>query len=308
MKSSRSVTKSSSLAVLFVPALDQWMANASVVPTVLKRWVRAGTEEAFLGDAYAAQLVLGLAIGPAPFNALFDGLDCSKEFLIQIELVSLQPDLNAVWAQPSTVRPDQVTRNALKGLLDDFGFLLAHESCGRMYVSCSFKPEVTFAPSWQIQGVSLDQLMPTGPDAKRWIALISESQILLHQLKAQGATTGGESIWPSGMGQLPEQASLTPRLQSLVATGSEFQGLGHWLGMPVSTVGGKVHPKASELVEWLGEQECGADENLSRLSIVLKSLMRRVRWGRLKQAELATQTRRWVLRPAQVWKKLGWFL
>ncbi len=305
MRLSRSVTKSSAPAVLFVPALDQWLANAPQVPAALDRWLATGMEEPFLDDAYLAQLVLGQAIAPAALNALLDGLECSDQTLIQIELVSLQPDLNAVWAQPSVDCADDQTRNALKALFDEFGFSLEQASGGRMYVSCAHAPQVDFAPLWQIQGVSLDQVMPSGPDAKHWIALISESQILLHQLKAQGAITGGDSIWPWGMGEVPKHAPPAPRLQSLMTTSPEFRALGEWHAVPVSAPTDGACPAAGQLVEWLGEGHCSVDENLIKLNATVKRLLRQVRWGRLRQLELATQSRRWVLTPARLWKRLG---
>lgn len=305
MRSSRSVTKSSLPAVLFVPALDQWLANAPRVPASLKRWLTLGAEETFLSDAYVAKLVLDQTIAPAVLNAWIDGITPRQGTLIQIDLVSLQPDLNAVWAQPSVNSADDETRNALEALFDEFGFSLEQGSGGRMYVSCAQTPQVAFAPLWQIQGVSIDQLMPSGPDAKRWIGLISESQIVLHQLKAQGATTGGDSVWPWGMGEVREHASPTPRLHSMMTTSSEFQELGDRLPLPVSSPEDEPCLSAGELVEWRGKTHCSAQENLVSLNAALKSLMRRVRWGRLKRVELATQTKRWVLTPVQLWKRPG---
>ncbi len=305
MRFSRSATKPSSPAVLFVPALDQWLAIARTVPAGLKRWLSAGTVETFSSDAYVAELMLGQAIAPAALHAMIDNLDCGPDTLVQIDLVSLQPDLNAVWAQPTHAAPDQETVDALSDLFKDFGFSLVRASSGRMYVSCVGEPEVVFSPLWQIQGISLDQLMPNGPEARRWIALISESQILLHQLKSQGALTGGDSVWPWGMGQIPREKIAAPRLQALFSSSTEFQALADWLGLPVSVSAPKRGPKAGEMIEWLGRNDCNADQNLTELDITLKALMRRVRWGRLKQAELATQSRRWILKPKQVWKRVG---
>ncbi|HEY7906630.1 MAG TPA: hypothetical protein VIC53_06880 [Wenzhouxiangella sp.] len=291
--------------MLFVPALDQWLANAPSIPAALQRWLSLGAEETFLSDAYLAELVLDKAIAPAALNAWIDGITPGQGTLIQIDLVSLQPDLNAVWAQPSAALADDQTCTALHALFADFGFSLEQASGGRMYVLCPQAPQVVFTPLWQIQGVSIDQLMPSGPDAKRWIGLISESQILLHQLKAQGATTAGDSIWPWGMGEVPEHGPPAPRLHSMRTTSPEFQELGDWLRLPVVGPEGEPCLSAGELVEWRGQTHCSAHENLINLNAMLKSLMRRLRWGRLKRVELATQTSRWVLTPAQLWKGLS---
>ena len=305
MKSSRSVTKSKSPAVLFVPALDDWLTSASTIPSAVQRWLSLGTQEVFAHDAYIGQLLLGQPIGSAALNALVDGADCVHETIIEVALVSLQPDLNAVWASPSASVSDQETLDALDQLFQAFEWSLSRAPSGRMYVSIPQTPDVVFSPLWQVQGVSLDELMPTGADAKPWVSLISESQILLHQLKSNGAQTGGDSIWPWGMGRMPEPTSLTPRLDSVVARQPDLINLSQWLGVEALTASHSVLPVSGELTEWLGEPGIGADEHLIQLNAVVKSLMRRLRWGRLKEVELATQTRRWVLSTAQVWKSLG---
>jgi len=251
------------------------------------------------------QLLLGQPIGSAALNALVDGAKCAHGTIIQVDLVSLQPDLNAVWASPSASVADQETLDALYQLFQAFDLSLSRVPGGQMYVSIPQTPDVVFSPLWQVQGVSLDELMPRGPDAKPWVSLISESQILLHQLKSNGAKTGGDSIWPWGMGRMPDPTTLTPRLDSVVASQPELMNLSQWLGVEALTASHSVRPVAGQLTEWLGEPGIGADEHLIRLNAVIMSLMRRLRWGRLKEVELATQTRRWVLSTAQVWKSLG---
>ena len=305
MKSSRSVTKSKSPAVLFVPALDDWLTSASTIPSAVQRWLSLGIQEVFEHDAYMGQLLFGQPIGSAALNALVEGVKCAHETVIEVALVSLQPDLNAVWASPSASGADQETLDALGQLFQAFELSLSRAPSGRMYVSIPHTPDVVFSPLWQVQGVSLDELMPKGTDAKAWVSLISESQILLHQLKSSGAKTGGDSIWPWGMGRMPDPTTLTPRLDSVVASQPDLMNLSQWLGVEAVTASHPVLPVSGELTEWLGEPGIGADAHLIRLNASLKSLMRRLRWGRLKEVELATQTRRWALSTAQVWKSLG---
>lgn len=305
MKLSRSVTKSEAPSVLFVPALDDWLDHASAIPSTVQRWLSLGTSEVFEQDAYMGELLLGQPIASAAVNALVDGATCAHETIIQVELVSLQPDLNAVWAKPSEYQPDQATFNALADLCCEFDLSLTRAANGRMYLSVPEVPDVVFSSLWQIQGVSLDQLMPKGPDAKRWVSLISESQILLHQLKMNSAQTGGDSIWPWGMGRAPDPSMLTPRLHAVGADQSDLVGLSRWMGVDVPMPAYPVCPKAGELIQWVSAPHADADENLIKLDAQLKSLIRRLRWGRLKQVELATQSRRWTLSTARVWKSLG---
>ncbi|MBA1148167.1 hypothetical protein H0Z60_14020, partial [Ectothiorhodospiraceae bacterium WFHF3C12] len=96
---------------------------------------------------------------------------------------------------------------ACNGLLAEDEMYL--RACGdHWYLSVPGRPDVRMASIHQVSGHYMDAYLPAGPDARRWNALLSELQMLLHTLPLnQAREDGGQltvnGLWPWGGGCVP---------------------------------------------------------------------------------------------------------
>lgn len=140
---------------------------------------------------------------------------------------------NALWlrADPAFVRPDingarllsygealrlsaddaHALLRPLKPLFGDAGFPIDAPSPSRWYVRLPQGAKLPeFTPPEQALGADLFDELPQGPEGRRWRALLSEAQVVLHNhpLNAQRVAAGlapVNSLWFWGAGALPDR-------------------------------------------------------------------------------------------------------
>lgn len=98
-------------------------------------------------------------------------------------------------------------------------------------------PALRTTPLGDAVGRSIEPLLPQGRDARRWIALLNEAQMLLHESpvnrrrEAEGQPTIN-GIWIWGGGVLPGPGALRAPFR-VCARAPLAQGLAHWAGLPL---------------------------------------------------------------------------
>lgn len=140
---------------------------------------------------------------------------------------------NASWlrADPAYVRPDingarllsygealqlsaddaHALLRPLKPLFGDAGFPIDAPSPSRWYLRLPQGAKLpAFTPPEQALGADLFDELPQGPEGRRWRALLSEAQVVLHNhpLNAQRVAAGlapVNSLWFWGAGTLPDR-------------------------------------------------------------------------------------------------------
>lgn len=161
-----------------------------------------------------AQLQQALGSDPRrwPAAALTRDLDCGDAVgaswlradpaRIGVELTSTR--LLAVGAELAV---DDALRIELEGLLrpmfGDAGMEFSAPTPWRWYLRIDDgRPLPQFAPPWVALGARLDTVLADGHEARRWMALLNEAQMSLHQKPAARAV-GLNSLWFWGAGRLP---------------------------------------------------------------------------------------------------------
>ena len=110
---------------------------------------------------------------------------------------------------------------ALKPLFGDAGFPIDAPHPARWYLRLPKETRLpTFASPESALGDDVFEHMPDGPEARRWRALLSEAEVLLHNhprnaQRVEAGRVAVNALWPWGGGMLPDHATAAfPRLYS----------------------------------------------------------------------------------------------
>jgi hypothetical protein len=110
---------------------------------------------------------------------------------------------------------------ALKPLFGDAGFELDAPHPARWYLRLPKEAKLpAFAAPEDALGDDVFEHAPDGPEARRWNALASEAQVLLHNhprnaRRAEAGRVAVNALWPWGGGTLPDHATaIFPTLHS----------------------------------------------------------------------------------------------
>jgi hypothetical protein len=110
---------------------------------------------------------------------------------------------------------------ALKPLFGDAGFQLEAPHPARWYLRLPKEAKLPAFASPEIAlGDDLFEHTPEGPEARRWRALTSDAQVLLHQHprnaeRGEAGRVAVNALWPWGGGVLPDHATaIFPKLHS----------------------------------------------------------------------------------------------
>lgn len=110
---------------------------------------------------------------------------------------------------------------ALKPLFGDAGFELDAPHPSRWYLRLPKEAKLPALASPDIAlGDDVFEHAPDGPEARRWNALASEAQVVLHnharnEQRAEAGTVAVNALWPWGGGTLPDHAAVAfPKLHS----------------------------------------------------------------------------------------------
>ena len=110
---------------------------------------------------------------------------------------------------------------SLKPLFGDAGFQLEAPHPARWYLRLPCEAKLpAFATPDDALGDDVFEHAPEGPEARRWRALLSEAEVLLHNhprnaQRAAGGRVAVNALWPWGGGLLPDHVTTTfPKLHS----------------------------------------------------------------------------------------------
>lgn len=291
------------MVIIAIAELDELLAGRPALPRRLGALLARSSPRPLDAACWLAELVAGRALASAPLTRRVDAPgDCAGTWL-RADPVALTPDLNAVWIRPGArLEIDSGAARELAACLAEEGldFDLPHPERG--YLRLESLPECRFVPPGEVQGESLDYVLPSGPDARTWRRLLNECQVLLHQYAgaAGGAHTGG--LWFWGGGCLPDADRVSPRVRQLIGDDPVLCGLAEWLALERVDSVASAAEVSDAVVEWPLDRSADAAANLERLERWLAPLWRRLRQGRLDALELAGPRRAWRLTPGGAWR------
>ncbi|NCO19067.1 MAG: hypothetical protein GW900_03295 [Gammaproteobacteria bacterium] len=232
--------------IIFVPDIEHLVGGSAALPSGLQqRLVRARRIEAGVEGALAEALGLGplpsaaalsrLALGPIPLQSI-------HSTWLRFDPIGLVPDLTSVWVERPV--PLDFSRAELQPLVAELGAMFAAEGLtwqvapgqGFGLLELEAPPAAEFLPLAQAQGRRLDEVLPSGTDARCWHRLINESQMLFHQFRAlDRADQRSLGLWFWGTGRVSQAPS--SRLAVCDDSGEAcMAGLARWLGVALDSI------------------------------------------------------------------------
>ncbi|HEY0506388.1 MAG TPA: phosphoglycerate mutase [Lysobacter sp.] len=145
-----------------------------------------------------------------------DARDAAHAMWLRADPAYVQPDINGArllsygQALGLSVADAEALLRPLKPLFGDAGFPIDAPVPSRWYLRLPAGAKLpTFTSPEQALGADLFDELPQGPEGRRWRALLSEAQVVLHNhpLNAQRAAVGlapVNSLWFWGAGALPD--------------------------------------------------------------------------------------------------------
>jgi hypothetical protein len=302
MKSSRSATRPEQRLIVFVPELEALLREVRAAPRLIAAMTDRGSER-LDPEAPQSQLATGQPLPAAPLSRRVDAPgDCSGVWA-RADAVELVPDLAAVWMQTEQRFDPGPWLDELSALLTEEGMRFELSAGGRGYLALEAVPECRFRPPWALAGESLDHVLPTGPESGFWKRLLNDTQVILHQYRkarsADGRAPG--TLWFWGAGALPEPEQVAARVRTIVASDPVLRGLADWLGLSSRSGDRRFRPEPGLLYEWAAPPEHSAEDNLEQLQAALRPAWKRLRFGRLRELQLASRERVWTFGTAEAW-------
>ena len=181
-----------------------------------------------------------------PIAALTQPVDCGQTetgFCLRADPVFLQADMYRLVLQPapalSQTEADQLGA-AFNSSFAESGIRLETPQPARWYLHCQEPPSPALrtTPISAALGQDITPLLPSGPDARRWHALLTECQMLLHNHPLNRARENQghamvNSVWLWGGGSLPATAPQTPYAE-LFGNDILLRGLARWTGLAIN--------------------------------------------------------------------------
>ena len=293
------------MLIVLVSEFDALLAESGRMPGRLADLLERANSRPLQPDAFQSQLLTGQIVPAAPLTRRLDCPGDADGVWLRADPVDLRPDLSAVWVKPGArLSPQARVVSELKSLFAESGLQFDLPVAERGYVGLESLPDCQFEPPWSLPGISLDELMPRGRDARQWRNLLSECQILLHQ---HGEGNMADGLWFWGAGHLLARESIEARVSRVVASDPVLVALADWLNLPLELNDSPESESGEDvLIEWPAHFEISAEDNLKRLDEFLKPFWRRLQFGRLDAIELAGRERVWraVTRSTwQFWKR-----
>ena len=292
------------MIIVAAPDLDQLLVEPVKLPSRLAAALARSEVRSIQRPAWASELVVDQPVSVAPLTRLLDRPDDCQGIWLRADPVRLTPDLNAVWMTPgAALEADHALTKELQDLVgeSDSRFDLPHPERG--YLKLSSVPDCRFVPPDELEGQSLDHVLPSGPDARFWRRLLNECQIIAHQHGRESGADGPGGLWFWGPGSLPASSGLAPRVQRLVGRDPIWAALARWLNLDhTAAVADSSALADASLAEWLADVSVDRAANLAAFDAWLKPLWRRIRLGKLDALEIASRTRVWRLTPKAAWR------
>jgi hypothetical protein len=200
--------------------------------------------EALICEQYGLFAAPDYAIAAIAANA--DGLDVSEGYWLRADPVNLvlQRDCFSLGEPiPLMVEPEYA-----KGLVaslnqhfsqDGLTFLIGKS--GAWYLHSNTDAQIKTTLPSVAAGKNVHQFMPQGEQASKWLAVLNEAQMLLHEhpvnaAREADASVAVNSVWLSGGGQLPQIAAPNNHSDLLVASSAFYQGLAKLTNTPYLVV------------------------------------------------------------------------
>lgn len=224
-----------------LPALEKLLSRAQQAPVSGP----TGPLKSTVGPNYETLLchLFGLpADAELPLAALTRLVDCGQPetgFWLRADPVFLQADMYRLVLHPApTLSQDEADRlgAAINHNFAGSGIRLETPQPARWYLHCQKPPSPALrtTPLSTALGQDITSLLPSGPDARRWHALLTECQMLLHNhpcnrvRESQGLPLVN-SIWLWGGGNLPASTP-NPPYAELFGSDILLRGLARWTG------------------------------------------------------------------------------
>ena len=319
-------------------AADRWEALDPARPVLERLLARSRRQAHPFMDPY--QLVaseFGLAAGDelpaAALGLLGEGLDPGEVAWLRADPVHLRADRDRLMLFPTETLSLQ-SEEAAALVAECNRFLAADEleltapEPGRWYLRLPAAPALRTQPTASAAHRYVDDYLPSGDDARRWRALGTELEMLLHlsdvnqRRDARGQDTVN-GLWLWGAGALP--APLQSRYRRVLSDDPVLRGLARHSGAEAAALGeGFVAPTDATLVFTLDLQQAlraGAFEDwLAALDALaerwLAPALEALARGELAELMVSTETahlrldrgalRRFWRRPRSLRKQLEW--
>lgn len=182
----------------------------------------------------------------AAISATVDGLDVGDAYWLRSDSVhlALQRDCFSL-AEPV---PLSVAREHADHLIaslnqhfsqDGLAFFIGKS--GAWYLRCGKTPQIkTSLPSVAIDK-NIHQFLPIGDESSKWLAVLNEVQMLLHEhpvneARESAGKVAANSVWLSGGGAMPQFKALHHDIDLIMANGVFYQGLAQLAKTPYKTL------------------------------------------------------------------------
>ncbi|MDP2072310.1 hypothetical protein [Methylotenera sp.] len=182
----------------------------------------------------------------AAISATVDGLDVGDAYWLRADSVhlALQRDCFSL-AEPG---PLFVAREHAELLIvslnqhfaqDGLAFFIGKS--GAWYLRCDKTPQIkTSLPSVAIDK-NIHQFLPTGDEYSKWLAVLNEVQMLLHEhpvneARESAGEVAANSVWLSGGGAMPQLNALHHDMDLILANTVFYQGLAKLAKTPYKTL------------------------------------------------------------------------
>ena len=208
--------------------------------------------EAWLFERFGARKEqLGWPV--APYTLLADGGSPAGHFWMRADPVHLTVGRDSLAFGEAALDVSRSEAEALVAALNrHFGEALVFDALHpeRWYVKFPAEPEVLTTPPWAARGTAVGDKLPSGPDAKRFRALMNEAQMLLHEhpvnteREARGVPVVN-SVWFWGGGALAGPAAQP--FSIVISEDPLARGLALAAGIPERRLSGSVETMLAAL-------------------------------------------------------------
>lgn len=205
-------------ATLLLPPRSR-LAGQPLPPAVAKALARADRESAVPGEREQLRRHFRLIPDHWPVAALtrqLDAGDAAQSSWLRVDPAHVAPDMGGARmlshgdAMALTAEDAAQLLPALRPLFGDAGFALDAPQPSRWYLRLPRESKLpTFATPDQVLGEDLFAHLPEGDLGRRWRALLTESQVILHNhpwnvMRASLGKPAVNSLWFWGAGTLPD--------------------------------------------------------------------------------------------------------
>ena len=209
-------------ATLLLPSRAHFAGQA--LPGAIARALGRADRSQAGGSGERAQLLRHFDLLPRgwPVAALtreFDAADASLSAWLRADPVYVRPDINGARLlahdQAMQLGHDDIEAllPALRPLFGDTGFTIDAPTPTRWYLRLPREAKLpVFAAPADALGADLFEHLPEGPEGRRWRALLSEAQVVLHNHPRNAARIAAgkppvNSLWFWGGGILPDHVT-----------------------------------------------------------------------------------------------------